>query len=188
MSTSIYKPLDPSPSPRIRRHSLPLADVRRLTLLPEPLNNYCPIRLFSSPPNPKTTRPTMKSIFSLSIAVAAMLAGTCAATDSMLDSVPNAQLVGRQDTTYQWEGCFSDPGTMKFNSIGQWQSKQNCHDACVPAGFSVEATTNKSACWCGNQLPPKANLVDNSKCNLNCTGYPQELCRFTPTLGVGAPF
>jgi WSC domain len=130
----------------------------------------------------------MKSMFSLSIAVAAMLAGSCAATDSILDSMLNAVLVGRQDTTYQWEGCYSDPGSMEFNSTSIYQSKKTCHDVCAPMNMSVEATTDKTSCWCGNSLPSNASLVDISKCNAPCVGYPAESCRFTPALVVGAPF
>lgn len=119
----------------------------------------------------------MKSMFSQSITVAAMLAGSCAATNPLLDS-----LLARQDINPTYKGCFSSAGSLKLNGTATWQSKKNCYEVCSPLGFSVEATADANACWCGNALPPNADLVSDSQCNLNCTGYPAELCRFTDAM------
>lgn len=123
----------------------------------------------------------MKSMLTFSITLAAMLAGPCAA----MNLIPESLVVARDDTTaYTYEGCFSSAGNLKLNGTNTWQSKQTCHDICVPLGASVEATANKNECWCGNALPATADKVDDSQCNANCTGYPQEMCGGASTFSV----
>jgi hypothetical protein len=116
----------------------------------------------------------MKSMFSLSAAVAAMLAGSCVAKHPVMDS----RLIGRQ-ANYKYEGCYSTAGSLNFNATATWQSKDTCFKVCSPMDMAVEATTNANACWCGNALPPQSALVDDSKCDMTCSGYPYENCKFT---------
>lgn len=124
-------------------------------------------------------------MFSLSIAVAALLAGPCAATNSRY--IPNS-LEGRavpDPSTVVYQGCYKSAGALKFKGNHSWQSYEKCQVMCD--GMAVEATTNEKACWCGNSLPPKSNLVDDSQCDKECTGYPQEHCRFKCVLSSQAP-
>jgi cell wall integrity and stress response component len=123
----------------------------------------------------------MKSILAFSVALAAMLAGPCAAKNLF----PESLIVARDDATaYTYEGCFKSAGSLTLNSTNPWQSKQRCHDACAPIGAPVESTSNGDECWCGSAVPPKADKVDDSQCNVNCTGYPQEMCKFHLVLRI----
>jgi cell wall integrity and stress response component len=130
----------------------------------------------------------MRSILALSVALAAMLAGPCAARNLFHESL----VVARQDTTYTYEGCFKSSGSLKRNGTNQWQSRKQCHDTCVPMNAAVESTSNGDECWCGNAIPPTADKVDDSLCNFKCTGYPAEMCGSDSTFsvyltGVGTP-
>jgi len=123
----------------------------------------------------------MKSMLAVSITLAAMLAGPCAA----MNLIPESLVVARDDTTaYTYEGCFKSAGNLKLNGTNTWQSKKTCHDLCVPLAASVEATANTNECWCGNALPATADKVDDSQCNANCTGYPLEMCGSASTFSV----
>ena len=125
----------------------------------------------------------MKSMLTVSITLAAMLAGPCAA----MNLIPESLVVARDDTTaYTYEGCFKSAGNLMLNGTNLYQSKKTCHDTCVPLGASVEATANKNECWCGNALPATADKVDDSQCNANCTGYPQEMCMFPCNTNIKA--
>lgn len=117
----------------------------------------------------------MKSMFSI-LAVAAALAGSCAALSPDLE--PKLAIRQLNDPEYPYEGCFSSPGSMKLNGSDAWQTKKACKGQCAPLGFALEATTNKTDCWCGNSKPPSSDLVSDDKCNLACDGYPGEMCRF----------
>lgn len=76
------------------------------------------------------------------------------------------------------QGCFKSSGnlklinaTVKYNSIGGCAEK-----ICLPLKYPVGATMGGSQCFCGDEYPPKADLVDDSNCNYDCTGYDQEAC------------
>ncbi len=88
-----------------------------------------------------------------------------------------ATLAGRQFNTLTYEGCYSSSSGLSFNSSYTFNSKGYCQKECVPAGFSVQATTNKTDCWCGNDLPPPSSRVDDSFCNAGCGGIDTEMCK-----------
>lgn len=38
------------------------------------------------------------------------------------------------------------------------------------------AVSNRTSCYCLEEVPPASNKVDASKCNLSCPGYPDDNC------------
>lgn len=58
---------------------------------------------------------------------------------------------------------------------GQKMSSGSCNEGCKGAGFWVSGLRGPQ-CLCGFALPPKADMVSDSKCNVGCSSYPQEAC------------
>lgn len=76
------------------------------------------------------------------------------------------------------QGCFSSSGSLVFNSTQLYNSLSKCAtDICFQAlGKPVAATTAGNQCFCGDTYPSLSDLVDDSKCNVGCTGYNLEAC------------
>ncbi|MCJ1475164.1 peptidyl-prolyl cis-trans isomerase cpr6 [Lambiella insularis] len=78
--------------------------------------------------------------------------------------------------TYTYEGCFSiseplvDQGYYTYQALG-W-----CQPWCVRQNKPVLGFSNGTNCWCGDEVPPLSSKVDDSNCNSNCIGYPQDTC------------
>lgn len=76
------------------------------------------------------------------------------------------------------QGCYSSLGVdlnlmdgVEYPTIGGCAEK-----TCQAQGFKVAASSAGTQCFCGNKLPPKSALVDDSLCNVPCSGYPFEAC------------
>jgi cell wall integrity and stress response component len=75
------------------------------------------------------------------------------------------------------QGCFKSSGDLKFISTPQYNSLGGCAlEVCNAGGYSVAGTTGGNQCWCGSSYPRKSDLVDDSECNVDCSGYPEESC------------
>ncbi|KFY91249.1 hypothetical protein V500_04771 [Pseudogymnoascus sp. VKM F-4518 (FW-2643)] len=72
-------------------------------------------------------------------------------------------------------GCYNSlPGfTLEHNEL--YQAASACSTYCVPLGKPIMAIQGGD-CWCGSALPPKADKVDDSKCDLVCPGYGKDMC------------
>lgn len=83
------------------------------------------------------------------------------------------------------QGCYKSSGSLEYNSMPDYNTIGKCGgEVCLQAGYAVGGTTGGNQCWCGNTYPPKADLVDDSKCDVGCTGYGQEACEYSPALQV----
>ncbi|EDN92066.1 hypothetical protein SS1G_07928 [Sclerotinia sclerotiorum 1980 UF-70] len=112
----------------------------------------------------------MKSMYTLAIVAATALISNSIAA-------PSPELYTRQYKTLTYMGCFSSGLGLTKNSTYIFNSKGWCQHQCVPAGeYAVQATYNSDECWCGDDLPPAADLVDDSKCNSPCAGTSLEMC------------
>ena len=79
------------------------------------------------------------------------------------------------------QGCFSDPGLLKFDSTPKFNSVSSCVlEICKVGGFEVAGTTGGNQCWCGTKYPANSTLVEDSKCNIGCSGYDLEACKLCP--------
>lgn len=105
----------------------------------------------------------------------AIVAATALISNSI--AAPSPELYTRQYKTLTYMGCFSSGLGLTKNSTYIFNSKGWCQHQCVPAGeYAVQATYNSDECWCGDDLPPAADLVDDSKCNSPCAGTSLEMC------------
>ena len=88
------------------------------------------------------------------------------------------------------QGCFSSSGDLVSNGTVQWNSKSGCaHDICFVDNFTVAGTTGGNQCFCGNHYPSENDRVDDSKCNVGCSGYGLQACMWEifdqkPLLGI----
>jgi len=113
----------------------------------------------------------MKSI--LSVAAVALLGASNVVARA---EYPAAALVYRQYKTLVYEGCYSSSSGLSLNSSYTFNTKGYCQTQCVPIDKAVQATSDGDQCWCGDSLPPSSAKVDDSKCDMTCTGYGPEYC------------
>ncbi|KAF9891194.1 hypothetical protein FE257_004758 [Aspergillus nanangensis] len=76
----------------------------------------------------------------------------------------------------KYEGCFGTPGSLESQGVYPYQSPGYCEKECTNQGSSVMGLTGGDACYCGNELPPKASAKPDSKCNVMCAGWPVDNC------------
>lgn len=53
---------------------------------------------------------------------------------------------------------------------------ESCLDACAAEGLNLAGVEYSRECFCGNTIIGDNRPIDNSKCNMACTGNPNELC------------
>jgi len=74
-------------------------------------------------------------------------------------------------------GCFKSGGDLEAATEKYtWQSSGYCSEKCRAKKARYSGLTKKFYCYCGNTLPPESDQLANSKCNLNCPGYPEDPC------------
>ena len=105
-----------------------------------------------------------------------------AATIALLSTSVNAKApdysVGDIKDTYI--GCFkSEGGLEETGGKNVYQSSGACRTTCAPLKTKYSGLTKKFLCYCGNELPPESDQIANSKCNLNCPGFPDDPCWYT---------
>jgi len=117
----------------------------------------------------------MNSMTSFALCVVAVV---CGAARAAAESIPAPAILEARITlnSLKYEGCYSSSSGLTYNSTYIYNSRGYCQTACVPLGFSVQAETNKTDCWCGNDVPPSSAKVDDSFCNQGCAGIDTEMC------------
>ncbi|KHO02073.1 WSC domain containing protein [Metarhizium album ARSEF 1941] len=76
------------------------------------------------------------------------------------------------------QGCFTSKANMTTldpQIPGDRMSSGSCNAGCKEAGYWVSGLHGPQ-CLCGFAMPPENALVDDSKCNVGCSSYPQEAC------------
>lgn len=75
------------------------------------------------------------------------------------------------------QGCFSSPGELVSIGALDFNSKDKCAvQNCKAQGHAVAASMGGNECYCGDKYPPKAALVNDTNCNIGCTGYDWDAC------------
>ncbi|KFY38283.1 hypothetical protein V495_06664 [Pseudogymnoascus sp. VKM F-4514 (FW-929)] len=95
---------------------------------------------------------------------------------SLIDASPNpvpAKYVATFDIGEP--DCYDSLYGFKKVFNQQFQAPSACAGHCVPLGKPVMAI-NDTDCWCSDNLPPKKNKVDLSKCSEKCPGYGDFKC------------
>lgn len=101
----------------------------------------------------------------VAVAITPALAQTPTVSASLLNLKPTSA-VG----CYKSSGSLTDQGSWTFQAMG------NCQPLCVEQGLPVGALFNGSNCFCGNSMPSKDDVLDDSQCNTPCQGYPGDSC------------
>lgn len=81
-------------------------------------------------------------------------------------------------------GCYSTtPGGLSSQGSFPYQSSAHCGNTCAALNMPVMALSNGNECSCGDLLPAASSKVDDSSCNVPCTGYPGDSCEYTTSHG-----
>ncbi|KAI9927909.1 hypothetical protein ASPWEDRAFT_29301 [Aspergillus wentii DTO 134E9] len=86
--------------------------------------------------------------------------------------------------SFRTSGCFDDAGSLKDQGTYTYQNYAYCVQTCQQGDFSIAALTDGDRCYCGNELPPSSAKVDDGKCNVKCSGWPQDTCGGSETFSV----
>ncbi|OTA95208.1 hypothetical protein M434DRAFT_69779 [Hypoxylon sp. CO27-5] len=87
------------------------------------------------------------------------------------EKAPQDPIVGT-DTVH---GCYKSVGTMKKLNTDNFNSQGACAGFCRKNGY-VAGASNSYDCWCGDEYPNKADLVDDDQCTEPCPGYGDDAC------------
>jgi cell wall integrity and stress response component len=74
-------------------------------------------------------------------------------------------------------GCFSSSETLQDRGAYDFQSSGHCQKVCVEQGKPVMGLTGGSNCWCGDLIPVAANKINDSQCDIPCSGYNKDMCK-----------
>ena len=75
------------------------------------------------------------------------------------------------------QGCFnSSLGLELIDENLEFNSDGNCGRLCSNKDYPVGATSGGQSCWCGHEYPPENSRVDDSECNIGCTGFDKVPC------------
>ena len=78
------------------------------------------------------------------------------------------------------QGCFSSPGELVEVTTLEYNSKDECSvKTCKAQGKAVAATMGGNQCWCGDKYPPQIAMVNDTSCNIGCTGYDYDACSYS---------
>lgn len=74
-------------------------------------------------------------------------------------------------------GCYAHVPGLTDKQQHPFQSRANCEEKCQRSGFRIAALSHGSVCACGHDLPKQSELVDDERCNVMCSGWPEEKCK-----------
>lgn len=98
-------------------------------------------------------------------------------TTTALSNKPSEEPVIGQITN---QGCFnSSLGLTLVDDNLDFNTDGKCGQLCADKDYDVGATSGGQECWCGDEYPPEQNRVDDAECNIGCTGFNTEACRYS---------
>ncbi|KAK7740425.1 hypothetical protein SLS62_011106 [Diatrype stigma] len=100
-----------------------------------------------------------------------------------------AALVPAAESRYRYLGCYAGPPPADFERSvrSRFQALGLCERQCAVGNGEgwraqpqrvVAGLINATDCFCGSTVPPWAQLVEESLCDLPCPGYPRNMCEF----------
>ena len=98
---------------------------------------------------------------------------------------PGQGLTGLKTPSYV--GCFSSSGSLVDMGDYTFQAMGWCQPLCVRQAKSVLAFTGGTNCLCGDSVPPSSAKIDDSHCQTQCQGYPQQKCESTSSTIIRYP-
>lgn len=95
----------------------------------------------------------------------------------------------KQVGTYLSQGCYNEAsngrllsGTSYTNQTGM--TVESCVNFCQASNATYAGLEYGRECYCSSSLPTTAVTADAGKCNMPCTGNPNEFCGSTSVLNV----
>ncbi|KAH8882066.1 glycoside hydrolase [Thozetella sp. PMI_491] len=78
-------------------------------------------------------------------------------------------------------GCYSDASSrtlvgLQIAAASNLNTPTYCADQCGAAGFKYAGVEYTSQCFCGNQIESTASKINESQCNMACSGDSSLLC------------
>lgn len=83
-------------------------------------------------------------------------------------------------------GCYSKVPSLVSQAAYQFQDYGYCTDKCSEGGYRVAALSGGKNCACSDELPVDSAKVDDDKCNIDCTGWPEDKCE-QPSITILQP-
>lgn len=109
----------------------------------------------------------------LGFGLASAATGTNSATSSAPSQRPSTSPVKDAITSH---GCYNMNATSWKAYPVENMSMGTCTDECQQKQKKNVAALNGEDCYCGDDYPPKINVVEDTKCNFPCPNYPLEAC------------
>ncbi|KAI1377928.1 hypothetical protein F4677DRAFT_443846 [Hypoxylon crocopeplum] len=103
-------------------------------------------------------------------AVAAVLA-FASVSSATKEKAPQTPISGT-DTVH---GCYKSVGTMKSQGNIDFNTQGACNELCRNKK-KVAGASNSHECFCGDEYPNKADLVDDDQCTEPCPGFGDDAC------------
>lgn len=75
-------------------------------------------------------------------------------------------------------GCYETSVPLEDHGPYGFQTPGNCQLVCLSLDKPVMALAEGTNCWCGDKLPPKSAVTDNSTCDTNCKGDDRYKCMY----------
>ncbi|XXH01475.1 Histone acetyltransferase [Hypoxylon texense] len=104
------------------------------------------------------------------VAVAAVLA--FASISSATKEKAAQDPISGTDTVH---GCYKSYGQMKSQGEVPFNTQGKCTELCRNL-TKVAAASNSHLCYCGDEYPAKADLVDDDQCTEPCPGFDTDAC------------
>jgi len=108
------------------------------------------------------------------LAVMSLFNTIVSAAPPLYDTPSQSSSLGKRDLSYS--GCYSSADGLTEGGTYLYQSTSYCQQNICTGQQSVMGLTNGNDCFCGNSVPPASSKVDDSKCNVGCTGFGQTKC------------
>lgn len=109
-------------------------------------------------------------------AVAAVLAFASISSATDTKEKPAEDPISGTDTVH---GCYKSFGTMTSQGEVPFNTQGKCTELCRGKN-KVAAASNSHDCYCGDEYPSKADLVDDDQCTEPCPGFDSEACMGDP--------
>ncbi|XP_050420558.1 uncharacterized protein LOC126833331 [Adelges cooleyi] len=102
----------------------------------------------------------------------------------LTDNSKNGNFISRGGyPTAIYLGCYAENANDPENRLLKGPAQpynnntpQKCSEICFKMGYVYAGVTYGSECWCGNQRPSKSSMVENSNCNVPCSGDSRQFC------------
>lgn len=139
--------------------------------------------LDNAPPHHNPSTPTNSHTMFTFRLVSALAAAALLSMASADDASSSSKIVSIPTPTktvaasaMQTIGCFETGVPLEDHGKGNFVTAGSCQQICLGLEKNVLGLSEGDHCWCGDEYPPKAAMVDNSTCSTTCSGDDRTTC------------